>query len=152
MIYYNLILSLNSCKINGHHSYRGVVPVRVLCAIRIEFKAAGGSILCYCLFHFMLLFVPFYVIVCSIYVIVCSILCYCLFHFTLLFVPFYVIVCPKFILFFVPFYVIVCPKIYLLQRRALSRNKHDMGNLKCGNTQKSTHPSLWQICKVLRPW
>ena len=24
--------------------------------------------------------------------------------------------------------------------------------VKCGNSQKSTHPPLWQTCKVLRPW
>ena len=49
--------------------------------------------------------------------------------------------------------MLFCVQLFAL--RALSRCKHDVGALfvvKCGNSRKSTHPLLWQTCKVLRPW
>ena len=38
--------------------------------------------------------------------------------------------------------------------RGLRVAEHDVRTfvVKCGNSQKSAHPPLWQACKVLRPW
>ena len=47
--------------------------------------------------------------------------------------------------------------VQLFASKVLSWCKHDMGIrfvVKCGTTQKSVHPPLWQTCKMLplRPW
>ena len=50
----------------------------------------------------------------------------------------------------VPLYVIICP-IICFEGIKFPWTWHGL-MVKCGNTDKTTHPALWLTCKVLCPW